>query len=82
MLKFTMNEWQWSLQKIQEKVGDQFAAQIRILIGFLYHRERGESQALAEEDNRFGSSLTFGDTAKSRFVPVFQRGSNWTFPFT
>jgi hypothetical protein len=28
MLKFTMNEWQWSLQKIQEKVGDQFAAEI------------------------------------------------------
>jgi hypothetical protein len=28
MLKFNMNEWQWSLQKLQEKIGDQFAAEI------------------------------------------------------
>jgi hypothetical protein len=28
MLKFNMNEWQWSLQQLQEKVGDQFAGEI------------------------------------------------------
>jgi hypothetical protein len=28
MLKYNMNEWQWSLQQLQEKVGDQFAVEI------------------------------------------------------